>query len=255
MASPRIAQLRDENARLRDRLQQFQHHRNSNNLQAEILRFVEESKRNLAEMNRKVAEDSARQNEGLHGLTAGYEALLKRQIELLTENKALSEQKEGQDQLFNENVEKLTQEYEAQIKQFENRVKQNVKKIQDLSGGNIINRLLKNQRFQQAMLARGCSLEALEKQSRLEEVSVEVEEKEREIQEAEEKSARLDEELAKMHELIDTMKSLLENMMKEKDNILRQNAVLKEKLQQSEQLIGRLLGKDLQEEQEEEEEE
>lgn len=54
----------------------------------------------------------------LHGLTSSYEALLKRQIELLTENKALSEQKENQDQIFNENVEKLTQEYEAQIKQF-----------------------------------------------------------------------------------------------------------------------------------------
>ena len=45
-----------------------------------------------------------------------------------------------------------------------------------------------------------------------------------------------------MHELIDTMKSLLENMMKEKDNILKQNVVLKQKLQQSEELIGRLLG-------------
>ena len=45
-----------------------------------------------------------------------------------------------------------------------------------------------------------------------------------------------------MHELIDTMKNLLENMMKEKDNILKQNSVLKEKLQQSEELIGKLLG-------------
>lgn len=69
-------------------------------------------------MNRKVVEDNSKQNEVLHGLTSSYEALLKRQIELLTENKALSEQKENQDAIFNENVEKLTQEYEAQIKQF-----------------------------------------------------------------------------------------------------------------------------------------
>jgi hypothetical protein len=48
-------------------------------------------------------------------------------------------------------VEKLTQEYEVQIKDFEGKVKANVKKIQDLSGGNIINRLLKNTRFRQAM--------------------------------------------------------------------------------------------------------
>jgi hypothetical protein len=53
-----------------------------------------------------------------------------------------------------------------------------------------------------------------------------------------------------MHELINTMKSLLDNMMKEKDNILKQNAVLKEKLKQSEELIGRLLGKDMEEEEE-----
>ena len=109
----------------------------------------------------------------------------------------------------------------------------------------MVGRLLGNPRFRQAMQARGCSLEALEKQSRLEEISSEVEEKEKEIQEAQERSSRLDEELTKMHELIDTMKSLLENMMKEKDNIIKQNAVLKEKLKQSEELIGRLLGADI----------
>lgn len=92
------------------------------------------------------------------------------------------------------------------------------------------------------MQERGCSLEALENQCKLEAVSQEVQEREKEIQEAEEKSARLDEELNKMHELIDTMKNLLQNMMKEKENILKQNAVLKEKLKQSEELIGRLLG-------------
>ena len=52
----------------------------------------------------------------------------------------------------------------------------------------------------------------------------------------------MDEELGKMHELIDTVKNLLENMMKEKENILKQNTVLKEKLKQSEELIGKLLG-------------
>lgn len=45
-----------------------------------------------------------------------------------------------------------------------------------------------------------------------------------------------------MHELIDTMKELMENMMKEKDNIMKQNSILKEKLIQSQELIGKLLG-------------
>jgi hypothetical protein len=43
------------------------------------------------------------------------------------------------------------------------------------------------------------------------------------------------------------MKSLLENMMKEKENILKQNAVLKEKLKQSETLIAKLLGNQISE--------
>jgi hypothetical protein len=152
----------------------------------------------------------------------------------------------------------LTAEYEGQIKEFEKKVKANVKRIQDLSnGGNMIARLLSNQRFRQVMSERGCSLEALENQCKLEEVSDEVEEREKEIQEAEEKSARIDEELSKMHELIDTMKNLLENMMKEKENIFKQNTVLREKLKQSEELIGKLLGQgqDIREEDDEEEEE
>lgn len=50
------------------------------------------------------------------------------------------------------------------------------------------------------------------------------------------------------------MKNLLENMMKEKENILKQNVVLKEKLKQSEVLIAKLLGENLQEAQQEAEE-
>lgn len=59
----------------------------------------------------------------------------------------------------------MTKEYEGQIKVFEEKVKVNVKKIQDLSGSNIINRLVKNKRFRKAMEDRGCSLQSLEKQS------------------------------------------------------------------------------------------
>lgn len=87
-------------------------------MRAEIVRFVEESKKNLAEMNRKIVEENSKQNEMLHSMTSGYEKILKKQIELLTENKALSEEKEAQDKTFNHNVEKLTQEYEVQIKDF-----------------------------------------------------------------------------------------------------------------------------------------
>lgn len=38
-------------------------------------------------MNQKIAEENSKQSELLHALTSKYESLLKRQIELLTENK------------------------------------------------------------------------------------------------------------------------------------------------------------------------
>lgn len=86
---------------MKHRIAQFQAQRNASNLRAEIVRFMDESKKNLAEMDRKIAEENSRQNEILHGMTSNYEQVLKKQIELLTENKALSEEKEGQDRIFN----------------------------------------------------------------------------------------------------------------------------------------------------------
>ena len=92
-------------------------------------------------------------------MTGNYEAVLKRQIELLNHNKRLSQEKEQQDGLFNQAVENLTLEYEGKIKSFENKVKANVKRIQELSnGGNMIARLIANPRFRQVMQERGCPL-------------------------------------------------------------------------------------------------
>lgn len=87
----------------------------------------------------------------------------------------------------------MTKEYEARIKEFEEKVKGNVKRIQDMSGSNIINRLLKNERFKTEMIAKGVKVDVLEKQSLLEQISATVEEREVEIAEQEEKSAALDE--------------------------------------------------------------
>lgn len=87
----------------------------------------------------------------------------------------------------------MTKEYEARIKEFEEKVKGNVKRIQDMSGSNIINRLLKNERFKTEMIAKGVKVDVLEKQSLLEQISATVEEREVEIAEQEEKSATLDE--------------------------------------------------------------
>lgn len=81
--SSRAEQLRQENAQLKQRIAQIQSHQRSNDLEAEISRFVDESKKNLSEMNRKIAEENQRQNALLHTMTANYEAVLKKQIELL----------------------------------------------------------------------------------------------------------------------------------------------------------------------------
>lgn len=75
--------------------------------------------------------------------------MLKNQISLLTVNKELSEKKEDQDKIFNETIEKMTAEYEGKIQEFEAKVKTNVKRIQEMSGSNIIKRLLKNDKFKE----------------------------------------------------------------------------------------------------------
>ena len=120
---------------------------NTVNIDQEIKKFVDESEKNINEMTEKVSQENSQRNAKLHELTVKYEGLLKNQISLLTTNKELSAKKENQDQIFNDNVEKMTQEYEGKIKEFEGKVKTNVKRIQEMSGTNIIKRLLKNEKF------------------------------------------------------------------------------------------------------------
>lgn len=78
---------------MRHRIDQLQSQRQRGNLREEIVNFVEQSKQNLLEMNRKIVEENSKQNEILHSMTSHYEQALKKQIELLTDNKALSEEK------------------------------------------------------------------------------------------------------------------------------------------------------------------
>ena len=120
---------------------------NTVNIDQEIKKFVDESEKNINEMTEKVSQENSQRNAKLHELTVKYEGLLKNQISLLTTNKELNAKKENQDQIFNDNVEKMTQEYEGKIKEFEGKVKTNVKRIQEMSGTNIIKRLLKNEKF------------------------------------------------------------------------------------------------------------
>ena len=74
-------------------------------------------------MQASISEESQRQNRELHEKTGEYEGVLKKQIELLTRNKTLTEEKEKKDDIFNKNVEKLASDYEKQINDFEKRVK------------------------------------------------------------------------------------------------------------------------------------
>lgn len=80
MSQSRADQLRLENQELKQRIQQLQNHRSNNDLQAKINTFVSSSKQNLADMQKKIAEEHAQQNQLLHTLTSNYEATLKRQI-------------------------------------------------------------------------------------------------------------------------------------------------------------------------------
>lgn len=52
----------------------------------------------------------------------------------------------------------MARDYEKKISEFEKKVKTNVKKIQELSGGNVLKKLIKNDKFRAALQEKGCSL-------------------------------------------------------------------------------------------------
>ena len=133
---------------MKEKLGLFKEQRkNAASLTDELQKFTTESKKSIEEMNNKLVEESTQQNKELHDKTAEYEFILKHQIDLLSKNKEISAKKEHQDELFDQQVQKLSTEYEGQIGAFEKKVKANVKKIQDLSGGNVIKIYLKNDKF------------------------------------------------------------------------------------------------------------
>ena len=86
---------------------------------------------------------------------------------LLTENKSLSEQREEQEKNISEEAERLTKEYESKIVDYEKKVQKNVKRLQELGSVNIISRLLKNEKFRNALKERGCNVDGLDKQEDL----------------------------------------------------------------------------------------
>ena len=61
----------------------------------------------------------------------------------------------------------MTKEYESKIVDYERKVQKNVKRLQEMGSTNIISRLVKNEKFKNALKERGCSLEGLEKQEEL----------------------------------------------------------------------------------------
>jgi hypothetical protein len=61
----------------------------------------------------------------------------------------------------------LTKEYESKIVDYERKVQKNVKRLQEMGSTNIISRLVKNEKFKNALKERGCNLEGLEKQEEL----------------------------------------------------------------------------------------
>ena len=61
----------------------------------------------------------------------------------------------------------MTKDYESKIADYERKVQKNVKRLQEMGSTNIISRLVKNEKFKNALKERGCNLEGLEKQEEL----------------------------------------------------------------------------------------
>lgn len=84
MSLSRVQALLAENKAIKENIALFKGNSSYGDLKGEIVKFVEESKRNLNDMNNKIKGDNAKQNDHLHTLTSNYQSVLKKQIELLT---------------------------------------------------------------------------------------------------------------------------------------------------------------------------
>lgn len=110
----------------------------------DITEFAKKSQQTLAELNQQVLSESSEANKILHNLTVKYEETLQKQIDLLTENQRLVEDKEKNEQLFNKKIDEITGQYEAKIAGLEGTLKDNVKKVNKMQGTGVLRALLKN---------------------------------------------------------------------------------------------------------------
>ena len=84
----RVQELRRENLELRERLSHLKSQSlNANKIDSEINKFIQESEKNVEAMSEQVRDKGQKQTTQIHEQTGQYEALLQKQIKLLTLNK------------------------------------------------------------------------------------------------------------------------------------------------------------------------
>jgi DNA anti-recombination protein RmuC len=102
-----------------------------------------------------VLTETSEANKILHSLTTKYEVTLQKQIELLTDNQKLMENKEQKEQAFSKRIDDVTGQYEVKISDLEATLKENVKKVTKMQGSGMLKMLMKNERFQEEVKKQG----------------------------------------------------------------------------------------------------
>jgi len=123
--------------------------------------FAEKSKLTLNELNQQVIMESSEANKLLHNLTGKYETVLQRQIDLLTLNQQLVQEKEEHEQNFSKRLDAVTGQYEQRIAVLEATLKSNVKKVTKLQGPGMLQALMKNARFQEEVKKLGGDIDRI----------------------------------------------------------------------------------------------
>lgn len=159
------ADLSAENQELRRRLKDVMEksEKLSQKFKVDITEFAKKSQQTLIELNQQVLTESSEANKILHSLTIKYEETLQKQIELLTENQRLVEEKEKGESVFNKKIDEITSQYEAKISALEGTLKDNVKKVSKMQGSGVLKALLKNNRFLAEVKKLGGDIENIQK--------------------------------------------------------------------------------------------
>lgn len=177
----------------------------------------------------------------MRNLTLELKEALKRQVELLGENRQLMRDKKVREQLFKEGLDQQVDAFQTRILECQQAIEANVTQMTIMQTTGRMQRLLKIDRFRQEVVRRGGDPDALLRQFEAKELELRILEKDEQMETMEVTNSRIDQEVDKLAKQMAGFKQLLEGMTHEREDLKAQNQLLSRKLAEARQLRARLL--------------